>query len=184
MRKTFLLALGLMISLTFGQAQAYELTGAISESSVLGHYARGYQNGSARSEFSWLYVDENNASKRNLVSGGYYVNIEYDEISFRIGGKVFWAEARENDGGGFAGGGQISYHFNHKILIQLAAHFSPSITSGKDIKHLNEIDFRTSLKLDPKVGLFVGYRNVDVDLERGGSDTVHEGAYLGMRLFF
>jgi YfaZ precursor len=65
-----------------------------------------------------------------------------------------------------------------------ALHYAPSILSFGDSDDLTSLELRANYRVIRNAELFVGYRYLSTDFERGGDLDLDEGLMAGMKLFF
>jgi YfaZ precursor len=65
-----------------------------------------------------------------------------------------------------------------------ALHYAPSILSFGDSDDLASLELRANYRVIRNAELFVGYRYLSTDFERGGDLDLDEGLMAGMKLFF
>jgi YfaZ precursor len=65
-----------------------------------------------------------------------------------------------------------------------ALHYAPSILSFGDSEDLTSLELRANYRVIRNAELFVGYRYLSTDFERGGDLDLDEGLMAGMKLFF
>ena len=176
MKKTTLTAIALFAA---SNASASEFQIGLSDHTAEMSYA-SYVNEQAIGEGSWLY-DEDNGS---LVGLGFYGVGQRDAISGKLGGKLFYTDVDGPSGQGLAIGGSIAFHATETLSIALDIHYAPSVLSFKDVEHLQQWGGRIVYDLMDTASLFIGYRNVEVDIKKAGYIELTRGGYAGMSISF
>ena len=111
-------------------------------------------------------------------------------LQFGGGAKAYLGELdlpEEDSLGAIAIGGKIGYIFpaNTPMAISLEAYIAPDITSFNDISQLLEWVARFEIEVAPTTRLYVGYRNLEVELENSDTDyELDDTAILGVRFSF
>lgn len=176
MKKTTLTAIALIVS-THAAASEFQL--GLSDHTAEMSYLSPV-NEQAIGEGSWLY-DEDNGT---LIGLGFYGVGQRDAISGKLGGKVFYTDADGPTGHGLAVGGSIAFHASENLSIALDIHYAPSVLSFKDVEHLGQWGGRIAYDLMDTASLFIGYRNVEVDIKNAGYVELTRGGYAGMSISF
>jgi hypothetical protein len=84
-------------------------------------------------------------------------------------------------------GGKVAYIFPSRtpISLSLEAYLAPDVTSFGDNEDFLEVTVRFELEVAPTTRFFVGYRNMEVEMEDFSRDyDVDESAHLGVRFAF
>lgn len=68
--------------------------------------------------------------------------------------------------------------------VSLGGYFAPRILSFSDLERLTEWDVRVDYQLFPRGMIYVGYRELRVRLDNGGSGKVDDTFHLGFRISF
>jgi len=53
-----------------------------------------------------------------------------------------------------------------------------------DGKHLQSVEFRIEYKILTQATVYLGYRDIEADLDVGGSVDIDNGGHLGLRFTF
>jgi len=90
------------------------------------------------------------------------------------------------DIGALAIGGLV--HYSPPSLNRLGLvgqiYYSPEILTFMDGKHLQSVELRVEYKVLSQAVVYLGYRNIDADLDGGGSIDIDDGGHLGLRFMF
>jgi hypothetical protein len=84
-------------------------------------------------------------------------------------------------------GGKAAYIFPSRtpISLSLEAYLAPDVTSFGDNEDFLEVTLRFELEVAPTTRFFVGYRNMEVELEDLPRDyEIDDSAHLGVRFAF
>ena len=156
---------------------------AISNETVEGTYRQSITDGISATG-GWLHHEDD----IDIASAGIYGGGRQGEIGAFIGAKAFWLNADGPDGQGIALGGALSYELFPRVTVEANAHYAPSVTSYKDIDSYQEWGLRLTLQVLPAANLFVGFRDINVDVEAGDDHSkeidIMRGGYGGFTLYF
>jgi hypothetical protein len=67
------------------------------------------------------------------------------------------------------------------LRLALDVAFAPDLTTFDDGERLRDFGLRCEVDVSPRAALFLGYRELDVDLERGGDEELDGHFGLGLR---
>jgi hypothetical protein len=84
-------------------------------------------------------------------------------------------------------GGKVAYIFPSRtpISLSLEAYLAPNVTSFGDHEDFLEVTLRFELEVAPTTRFFVGYRNMEIELEDLGEDyEIDDSGHLGVRFAF
>ena len=174
-----LIATATAITATTNTATASEFQLGLSDHTAEMIYS-SHMNEQAIGEASWLY-DEDDGS---LVGLGFYGVGQRDAISGKLGGKLFYTDVDGPSGHGLAVGGTITFHASENLSVALDLHYAPSVLSFKDVEHLEQWGGRIAYQLMDTANLFIGYRNVEVDIKKVGDIELTKGGYAGLSITF
>lgn len=109
--------------------------------------------------------------------------------SYGLGAKAMFGSIDEPDKGfgGIGLGGKISHHIPANMPITLSAElfYAPSITSFRDADSVMDFTLRGEMDVLPAASLFVGYRQLEVDIEDVSDDyDLDDEFHIGMRFQF
>jgi len=90
------------------------------------------------------------------------------------------------DGGGIGigGYGTLNIPAVPGLSVYGALHYSPSILSYGDSRHITNLELRSSYRVIRNAEVFAGYRYLNTDLEGGGDINLDEGILGGIKIFF
>jgi hypothetical protein len=173
-----------------GAAQAEQLDINLSDEVLRGVYARdlsgrlnglydlGGMSGERRDErfeeihAGLLVTGDAGAQKANVTAG--------------LGGRVFAVHADEVDGAGLALGGMFEARLPAFNRIGMVSYLygAPQASTFGDIEGFLEYAVALDYQVLQGASLYVGYRQLKVDVEDFGSFTVDTGFHLGLHLTF
>jgi len=136
-----------------------------------------------------LYADSNN-SNNTLADLGILVKDEVGEkapgFSLGVGVKGLLSHTQGTDESCVALGGLIRYSppglTRMGIVGQL--YFAPDITTFGDANRYGETGVWIEYEVIPKAAAYVGYRNIQFNLNSGSQVRVDEGGFIGVRMSF
>ena len=176
MKKYALLLSTLIASSTVA---ASEIQLGLSDHTAEVIYGSEFNNRSV-AEASWLYHEDDG----HLLGLGFYGKGQNGAISGKLGGKLFYVDVDGPDGHGLAVGGTLAFHATRQIRLVADLHYSPSVTSFGEVEHLEQASARVVFELMDNASLFIGYRNVDVDIKRIGDVELARGGFGGLSISF
>lgn len=140
-------------------------------------------------------ADDFMASASILVSGTSQGDVR--SLQFGVGAKVYggvvdfptpdYPLVTENQSGGaLAIGGQIRYVFpsSRPLAIVAEAFAAPSVTSLSDFEGIKEFRAALEAEITPSARAYVGYRMLEVELDRGVEIKLDDHANVGVRFSF
>jgi len=193
MFKQCILPLGLMMMLTAASAvKADALDLNLNNDSVQLLYISPFTSnegiGGANLEVGVIYTEaddylgiigldvkgEAGSGSPGLVAGvgvrGYGIGLDaYDISALAIGGLV-----------------QYSPPSLSRLSVVGQVFYAPEILTFMDGKHLQSVEFRIEYKILTQATVYLGYRDIeaDLDLDVGGSVDIDNGGHLGLRFTF
>jgi len=107
-----------------------------------------------------------------LVAGvglrGYGIGLDNIDISaLAIGGLVQYSPPALN-----------------RLSVVAQVFYAPEILTFMDGKHLQSVEFRIEYKILTQATVYLGYRDIEADLDAGGSVDIDNGGHLGLRFTF
>lgn len=103
-----------------------------------------------------------------------------------VGIRGYGVSTDKVDIGALAIGGLV--HYSPPILSRLGIvgqiYYSPEILTFMDGKHLQSAEVRVEYKVLTQAVVYLGYRNIDADLDNGGKMDLDDGGHLGIRYMF
>lgn len=189
MFKKIIFACSLLAITSQAQARGFDIKLAdemaeltyLTESSTFGY-------GGADIGFGILFT-ENDDYQLNagiLVTGNPAGNNK--AFQFGIGGKVtiVTLDAADEEVGALAIAGQFRYVIASETPIAFVAGiaYAPSITAFSGADEYLEYDFSIELEVTPSARAYIGYRNIEYDLENGAEFELDDGAHVGVKFEF
>jgi hypothetical protein len=107
-----------------------------------------------------------------LVAGvgvrGYAIGLDTIDISaLAIGGLVQYSPPALN-----------------RLSVVAQVFYAPEILTFMDGKHMQSVEFRVEYKILTQATVYLGYRDIEADLDFGGSVDIDDGGHLGLRFTF
>ncbi len=126
-----------------------------------------------------------NEGESNMAALGLHVTSQNKPLKFLLGVKTYYVDFDNNEeGSGIVIGGKAIYAIMPKFTFSAQAYYSPAVTSFGDTEHYKEGEARLNLQLVPGGDVFLGYRNIEVDMEDIGNLEMHEGGFAGVSFVF
>jgi hypothetical protein len=176
--KRSLFALTALLSATSGWSATLDL--AFSDHTARLAYRSESNDNASKREAAWLHHEENG----DVFSYGYHMTHHSGNFSGGLGGKLFILDADGSDVHGLAVGGSLAYQLNTQFHLETNIHYAPSVTTFNDGENYSEWDIRALFNVMPNTGLFLGFRDVDVDFKRAGKAEIHRGGFAGFAVKF
>ncbi len=103
-----------------------------------------------------------------------------------VGVRGYGISTDRADIGALAIGGLVQYSPPSLSRLGLVGqlYFAPEILTFMDGKNLLSMEFRVEYKVLTQAVVYVGYRDIESDLDGGGSIDVDSGGHLGLRFMF
>lgn len=145
--------------------------------------------GKTELHFGALYADSNN-SNNTLGDLGILVRDEVGGkapgFSVGVGVKGLVAHTQGTDESGLAIGGLVRYSPPGLTRMGIVGklYFAPDITTFGDANRYGETGVWIEYEIIPKAAAYVGYRNIQFNLNSGSQVRVDEGGYIGVRMSF
>lgn len=92
----------------------------------------------------------------------------------------------EQDGGAVAIGGQLRYLIPGPVSVAAVGEgfISPKITSFADIENMTEFRIGAEFEVNKETSAYIGYRILEVDLNKKNNYEVDKSLHIGIRLGF
>ncbi len=180
MKKYFLLfSLALSACPTLANTLHLALSNHTAE---LGYSAQNSKD--TMSELSWLHHED----EGDLAGIGFYGVGTNKGIQGKVGGKLFYVDIDNTySGQGLAIGGALSMKLGNSLCLEGNIHYAPSVTSFKKVEKLEQWGAQLIYEVMQNANVFVGYRNVDVELKDSHNNKeieLHQGGYVGLSIKF
>ena len=109
-------------------------------------------------------------------------------LQFGVGGKLMFAslDLPDEEAGALAVGGQIRYVIPSTTPVAFLAQgfFAPSITSFSDADGYTEFRLAVELEVTPSARAYLGWRNMEYELESGADIEMDDDIHFGVKLEF
>ncbi len=103
-----------------------------------------------------------------------------------LGARLVYIGLHSEDGGTVAPGGQLQARFPgyERVSLSVRGYYGPDVLTFGDFESYYEIGGDVDYQLLRNASLYVGYRNVNVEIDNGSKVTVDNGWHGGLRLIF
>ena len=83
-------------------------------------------------------------------------------------------------------GGEVRFvpPSERRLGIAFYGNFSPDITTFGDAEQFSDFGGRVEYEVLPEAAIYVGFRHIKAELERGPSVTLDKGGHVGLRMKF
>lgn len=164
----------------------------LREDAIRGSYSmdlssRGYNGLSA--DFGLLYNEDKDQLDETMLHAGLMVSGENwsksGTFDISIGGRLAYASPESVDLAALALGGELRFSPVHRVGLGGAVFYAPGITSFMDAESYTETSLKVDYQVLPQAFVYLGYRNIEVDIEGGENDVeLDEGTHLGFKILF
>jgi hypothetical protein len=140
-------------------------------------------------ELGLLYSEDKKKLDDTLYHAGLHVSGENwsqsGTFDISIGGRLYYATPGNVDLMALAIGGDIRFSPAHRFGIGGHIYYAPDITSFQDAKRFQETGIRVDYQLLPQAFVYLGYRQIEVDIENGAKDVeLDDDAHIGIKMLF
>ena len=133
-----------------------------------------------------------NADEDMMVTASWLVSGRglgrHEAISYGVGikGYMLFVDKPEQDGGALALGGKFRYKLPLQISMAVVAEgfISPKITSVSDVDNVLELRAAAEFEINQGTMAYVGYRSLEVDLDKDKNYELDNSLHVGVRLSF
>lgn len=103
-----------------------------------------------------------------------------------VGLRVQYTDSKFDDGGGLAIGGQFDLRFRgfERLGLQGYLWYSPKVLSFGDVEDQYEYSITADYEILRTAAVYVGYRSLRLDPDRGHAYDADDGAIVGLRFKF
>ncbi len=173
-----------------GAAYADSLDVNLNDDTLRLTYAKAIQSTYKGLELDagWLYTEENDDSESLFhlglqVSGENWSDAGTFDIS--VGGRAVYGSPGDYDLMAIGFGGDVRFSPIERVGFGANAYFAPSITSFMDAEGYREYGVRVDYQLLPQAFIYVGYRDIEIDIEDVGPDAEYDDeAHIGFKMLF
>ena len=134
----------------------------------------------ASAEFAWVH----NNNDRDVVTAGFFVNGQRQNLSGRVGVKGYWADVRNQTGLGAAFGGDLNLTINELIALFAQGYWGPKAIAFDDLEGYEEWRIGANISIFDNSIIAVSYGSLEIDTERFGWVNVDEGLSVGLKMHF
>ncbi|GAB4297606.1 MAG: hypothetical protein Kow0096_15720 [Thiohalomonadaceae bacterium] len=134
-----------------------------------------------------LHVEENGYDANVIHAGLQVAGMNWSKqgnFNISLGGRAVFADVEEFEGGHVAFGGSVRFSPMPRVGFGGSLYYAPNITSFLDAEEYTEWGLFADYQLLTQAYVYVGYRNVEVDAENGGSAELDDHVHIGMRMNF
>lgn len=169
-----------------GSATAGELNFNVSDEAAKFDYASS-RSGGSQVDFGLLHNEEGDVYVGHL--GLHLVDNAGDEsnpFQVGLGGKLAFVDSDFQSGSAVALGAFARYNFPTANRFALAGslHFAPEVIAFNDLTRYVEYDLRAEYEVLRNASIYLGYRNLEVEVEGGADAELDDGLHFGMRFVF
>ncbi|MFO7593240.1 MAG: YfaZ family outer membrane protein [Pseudomonadota bacterium] len=147
--------------------------------------------GGVSTEFGLLYSEDQKKLDDTLYHLGLNVTGENwsqsGTFAITLGGRAYFSSSDQGDMAALAFGGALRFSPVHRVGVGGHVYYAPDITSFMDIKSFRETGVRVDYQILPQAFVYLGYRNIEVDLEDnlgGHNFELDDDAHIGFKLLF
>ena len=105
-----------------------------------------------------------------------------------IGARGYYIDAKLRDAKGtaLALGGFLNYEIPTvpNLSVRADAYYAPDVLSFDEIQRYSDLSARVQYRIIEQAWVYLGYRRADVNPDRGHSQKIDEGGYVGLMLWF
>jgi hypothetical protein len=179
----------LMLGAASTTAVADSIDVNLREKAVRLTYAANVSSGGLNADFGILYNEDKKQLDDTLYHAGLLVSgenwSETGTFDISLGGRLIYTSPENVDLGALAFGGQLRFSPVHRLGIGGSVFYAPSITSFMDADGYTETGIRIDYQVLPQAFVYLGYRNIEVDIENGPDNVeLDEGAHAGFKILF
>lgn len=145
--------------------------------------------GSASTEFGLLYSEDKKKLNDTLYHLGLNVSGENWSKSgtfvITIGGRAYYTSFGPYNLTALGFGGALRFSPVHRVGVGAHLYYAPDITSFMDARNFRETGVRLDYQLLPQAFIYVGYRNIKVDIDNGPKNlNLDDDGHIGFKLLF
>jgi hypothetical protein len=154
-------------------------------------YAKELKGGSTSglsAEAGLLYSEDQKRLNDTLYHLGLHVSGENwsqsGTFDINLGGRFYYASPEDVDLAALAFGGAIRFSPAHRFGIGGHFYFAPRITSYMDADSFRETGVRLDYQVLPQAFVYVGYRQIEVDIDNAKNVELEDDAHIGFKMLF
>lgn len=174
------------LAATGGTATAGELNFNVSDDAAKINYA-GNNAGGSQVDYGLLHNDDGDVYVGHL--GLHLVDnagAESNPFQVGLGGKLAFLDSDFQSGSAIALGAFARYNFPNANRFALAGslYYAPDVIAFSDLTRYLEYDIRAEYEVLRNASIYLGYRNLEVEVEGGAEAELDDGLHFGMRFVF
>jgi hypothetical protein len=152
-------------------------------------YAANLSSGGLNADFGILHNEDKKQLDDTLYHAGLLVSgenwSESGTFDISLGGRLIYTSPGTVDLGALAFGGKLRFSPVHRLGIGGSIFYAPSITSFGDADRYVESSVQIDYQVLPQAFIYIGYRNIEVDIENGPDNIeLDEGGIGGFKVLF
>lgn len=108
------------------------------------------------------------------------------ELEAGVGVKLFGTRANDENFLALSLGGQIRYSVppHRRIVLAAEGFYAPDVVTTSPADSFSYLALYLGYEVLPEALVYIGYRDISVDLDQGGDYTLDEGGHFGVRFTF
>ena len=107
-----------------------------------------------------------------------------DRYNVILGLRPFWIDTEDGEGFGAAVGAGGNMELATNIIVSAEFFYAPKIITGGDIDDSLDMELRIGYQIIENGSIYVGYRELDVDVEDGDNIDIYDDFFVGINLRF
>lgn len=135
-----------------------------------------------------LYLEDDNRESETMVHAGLHVSGENwsksGTFDIALGGRLVYATPGDLDVAALALGTRVRFSPVPRLGFGGHIYYAPDITAFMDSVGYQEFGLRLDYQLLPQAFVYVGYRNVEFDLEGPGELELDDEGHAGFKVLF
>ena len=140
-------------------------------------------------DFGALFLDERSGNKHSNKSDGsevaLHAGLHIVNDNLRFGIRSFYISPGDTDLLAVGFGGQANINLSRSIGVGGHFYYAPEATSFMDGQGYRELALRLNLRLNNGANLYLGYRNIDIEIEgRKGELELDDDIHIGLKMYF
>ncbi|MDX1453949.1 MAG: YfaZ family outer membrane protein [Gammaproteobacteria bacterium] len=166
---------------------AAELNFNVSDEAAKIDYASNYSGGS-RISTGLLHNDEN----ADVYVGHLGLHLvdnaatEARPVIVGLGGKLLFVDSDVQSGSAIALGSFFRFNFAqaNRFAVAGSVHYAPDVIAFNDLTQYIEYDIRAEYEVLKNASIYLGYRNLEVEVDGAVDVELDDGLHFGMRFVF
>jgi len=106
-------------------------------------------------------------------------------LEIGVGPKLYFGDANKGEAIAIGLGGRLRYKFQalQRLNLGLEGYYAPDIVAFADADNMYEVEFRTGYEILPTADIYVGYRRIRAEFDKG-DETLDESIMFGFKMSF